>query len=220
MRLLLVEDEEDLCFLVRKGLKKKGYAVDVALDGEEALFLYSVNKYDLIILDLNLPVIDGLEVLRRIREKDFTIKVIIVSARSSVEDRVKGLDLGANDYLIKPFSFSELDARIRTLLRMNFTQLPNVLNVRGLSLDMNTREVSYEGKVIQLTGKEYRILEYMMINKDTVLPKLRIIEHIWDNEADVFNNALKFHMYSLRKKLPDNFIVNVRGQGYVVKSNE
>jgi DNA-binding response OmpR family regulator len=220
MRLLLVEDEADLCFLMKKGLKKKGYAVDVAMDGEEALFLYSVNKYDLIILDLNLPVIDGLEVLKRIRSKDLTIKIIIVSARSSIEDRILGLDLGANDYLVKPFDFNELDARIRTLLRMNFTQIPNILTIRGLTLDMKTKEVIFNEEQIKLTMKEYNILHYLMINKDTVLSKNRIIEHIWDNEADIYNNALKFHMHSLKKKLPLKYIVNIRGQGYVVKSNE
>lgn len=220
MRLLLVEDEADLCFLMKKGLKKKGYAVDIAMDGEEALFLYSVNKYDLIILDLNLPIINGLEVLKKIRSKDLTIKIIIVSARSSIEDRVIGLDLGANDYLVKPFDFNELDARIRTLLRMNFTQIPNIITIKGLTLDMKTKEVIFEEEKINLTMKEYTILQYLMINKDTVLSKNRIIEHIWDNEADIYTNALKFHMHSLKNKLPLNFIINIRGQGYVVKSNE
>ena len=220
MRLLLIEDEEDLCFLMKKGLKKKGYAVDVALDGEEALFLYSINKYDLIILDLNLPVIDGLEVLRRIRIKDLTIKIIIVSARSSIEDRVLGLDLGANDYLVKPFDFNELDARIRTLLRMNFSQLPNLIEVNGLTLNMKTKEITFNNETINLTKKEYNILEYLMLNKDNIISKDQIIEHIWDNEADIYSNALKFHMHSLKKKLPCNCIINIRGRGYMVKTNE
>lgn len=220
MKLLLVEDEELLAGAIAKGLKKLGFAVDQAHDGEEALYSYEINSYDLIILDLNLPLIDGLEVLRRIRKSDLETKILILSARSHINDRVLGLNEGANDYLIKPFDFEELLARIHNLLRWTFSQTPATLSVGGLSLDVPAKTVTLNGAALALTNKEYGILEYLMMNRGRVIPQSELIEHVWDSEADPFSNALKFHLHSLKKKLSQaDVICNVRGQGYTIKGD-
>ena len=219
MRLLVVEDEIDLAFLIKKGLQKEGYAIDIANDGEEALFLYQINDYDLIVLDLNLPLISGLEILRRIRKTDFVTKVLILSAYNSVEDRVTGLDLGANDYLIKPFDFKELAARIRTLLRINFSLNPTILSVGDLSLNLDTKKATIKQQEIALTKKEFSILEYLLRNKNQVISKEMLIEHVWDNETNTYDSALKFHLHSLRKKLSHQYIQNVFNQGYIIKDS-
>lgn len=219
MKLLLVEDEDELSFIIAKGLKKCGYVVDVAFDGEEALYYYEVNEYDLIILDLNIPKIDGLDVLRQIRKTDKTMKVIILSARSDIEDRVLGLDTGANDYLIKPFDFIELEARIRTLLRMMFIQQDRVLQCGGLVVDTKTKQAALHDNRLSLTKKEYSILEYMILHKEQILSSESIVEHVWNSEADLFSNSVKYHLHSIKKKLNDidgsrQYIVNIRGMGY------
>ena len=221
MRILLVEDEKDLNFILVKGLKKAGYAVDPAYDGEEALELFDINDYDLVILDLNLPIIDGMEVLKTIRQTNQSVKVLILSARSSIDERVKGLDAGANDYLVKPFDFKELEARIRNLLRMSFASQPSILKAQDLSIDTNTKKVFIAEQEVELTRKEYSILEYLMTNQDRLITNEELFEHIWDCEADEFSNTLKFHMHSLKKKLaivsPTEYIVNKRGQGYRIR---
>ena len=163
MRILLVEDEKLLSGYIAKGLQNSGYAVDAVYDGEEALYEYSINEYDLIVLDLNLPKKDGIEVLQEIREQDANIKIMILSARSKVDDRILGLDEGANDYLIKPFDFGELEARIRSLLRRSFAQEPSVLTVGKLRLDTKSKRVTCLDQEIVLTRKEYGILEYLII---------------------------------------------------------
>ena len=225
MKILLVEDETLLSNVVSKGLRKLGYAVDTAFDGEEACFYYETNEYDLIILDLNLPVIDGIDVLSRIRENDNKTKVIILSARISVEERVLGLDSGANDYLVKPFDFMELSARVRSLLRRDFVLKENVLKCGEICLDMAKKTVEISGNQIKLTKKEYSILEYLMLNKNRILSAEKIIEHVWESDADLFSNAFKFHIYSLKKKLNEasassDLIKNIRGQGYIIKDPE
>lgn len=219
MKVLLVEDEKLLSKLIAKGLRKHNYAVDCAYDGEEALELYHINQYDLMILDLNLPKIDGLEVLHRIREQDLTLRVLILSARGSVTDKVAGLDSGSNDYLTKPFDFSELEARIRALLRQEIT-IKNVELLCGpLKINTANRRVFWNTTQIDLTKKEYSILEYLMSHTDKVLSSEEIIEHVWDSEADLFSNSFHFHISSLRKKLAavsgkDDLIITVRGHGY------
>lgn len=224
MKLLLVEDEADLAELVARGLRRRGYAVDIAEDGEKALFCYDVNGYDLIILDLNLPAVDGLDVLKQIREKDGDTKIIILSARSRVDERVLGLDAGANDYLVKPFDFTELEARIRTLLRREFVQRESVLRCGELILDTVVRKVSVGGTEILLTKKEYAVLEYLMHNKGAVISAEQMMEHVWDSEANLFSNSLKYHIHCIKKKLDQagagqDYIGNIRGQGYVLKED-
>lgn len=216
MKLLLIEDEEDLVLMLTRALSKKGYAVDAAYDGEEGLYLYEVNEYDLIILDLNLPLIDGLEVLRRIREKDAYTKILILSARTSVEQRVEGLNLGANDYMLKPFDFAELEARINVLLRIDFIQSPSVLKCSGLKINLMSKEVSVDGTPVVLTKKEYSILEYLFRHRDEVVSSETLIEHVWSSDVDLFSNSLKFHIHSLKKKLNIPCIRNIRGQGYIL----
>lgn len=221
MKLLLVEDEEDLAAIISKGLKKSGYAIDNAYDGEEAVSLYEINEYDLIILDLNLPSMDGLEVLKVIREKDIYTKVLILSARSDIEDRVIGLDMGANDYLIKPFDYKELEARIRMLLRISFTQKSTVLICGDLKIDTVSKTVYLGHSSLLLTKKEYEILEYLFLNKDMVISAEQFIEHVWDSEADLFSNSLKYHIHSIKKKMNElgcnvEYIKNIRSQGYIL----
>lgn len=221
LRILLVEDEKMLSDVVAKGLRNAGYAVDVAYDGEEALFEYEVNEYDLIILDLNLPKVDGLDVLRKIRETDGEIKVLILSARTKVEDRILGLDEGANDYLIKPFDFGELEARIRGLLRRMFVQAPPALSFGNLQVDTNAKKVMIDGTEITLTRKEYGILEYLLLNKNQVISAEELTEHVWDNEFDPFSNTFRYHIHSLKKKLAmasgTDYIKTVHGQGYMME---
>lgn len=221
LRILLIEDEKVLSGYLAKGLTNSGYAVDTVYDGEEALFEYEVNQYDLIILDLNLPKIDGLDILHEIRKKDADTKVLILSARSSVDDRIVGLDKGANDYLVKPFDFGELEARIRNLLRRDFTQKPVTLLVGELVLDTKSKRVTFDEKEINLTRKEYGILEYLMLHKNQVKSAEEITEHVWNNDFDPFSNTFRYHIHSLKKKLNSasnlDFIKTIHGQGYIME---
>ena len=222
MRILLVEDERRLSGYIAKGLQNSGYAVDAAYDGMSALYEYGVNSYDLIILDLNLPKVDGLDVLREIRKTDGNIKVIILSARTKVSDRILGLDDGANDYLIKPFDFGELEARIRNLLRREFLQVPSTVSLGDLSLDTKAKRVTFQGTEIVLTRKEYGILEYLMFHQSQVISAEELTEHIWNNAFDPFSNTFRYHIHSLRKKLHTacqaEYIKTVRGQGYILEA--
>ncbi|MCI8520002.1 MAG: response regulator transcription factor [Clostridia bacterium] len=216
MKLLLIEDEEDLSAIIARGLRKTGYAVDCAYDGEEGLYMYGVNEYDLIILDLNIPVTDGIDVLKQIRTKDNRTKILILSARGQLEERVEGLNLGANDYMVKPFDFPELVARINVLLRIDFIQSPAILICGAVKMDTLKREVFVSHKKVALTKKEYSILEYLLRHKGEVVSAERLIEHVWDSEADLFSNSLKYHLSMLKKKLGVNCIKNIRGQGYII----
>lgn len=221
MKILLVEDEEELSGIVARGLRKCGYAVDTAYDGEEALDYYGTNVYDVIILDLNLPKIDGLAVLQSIRRKDKKTKILILSARSAVEDRVQGLDMGANDYLTKPFDFLELEARIRALSRIAYIQQENELSCDGLNLNMATKMVTFCDIKLPLTKKEYAILEYMMLHKGQVISTEQLLNHGWDSDADLFPDTLKYHIHSMKKKLAEagcnqDLVRNVRGMGYKI----
>lgn len=220
MKLLLVEDEEDLSAIVAKELQQSGYAVDTAYDGEEALYMYDVNEYDLIVLDLNLPVIDGLEVLKEIRKKDTHTKILILSARTQVEQRVEGLNLGANDYMVKPFDFSELEARINALLRIDFIQSPSVLKCGNLTINLLLKQADLSGETLTLTKKEYSILEYLFRHRDEVISAETLIEHIWNSDVDLFSNSLHYHIHSLKKKLNSSYIKNIRGYGYILSEED
>ncbi|WII37506.1 response regulator transcription factor [Paenibacillus thiaminolyticus] len=224
MKILLVEDEFALANVLAKGLKKCGYAVDKAMDGEEAIELHEINQYDVIVLDLNLPKLDGMEVLKLIRGNNKEINILILSARSEIENRIEGLDCGANDYLIKPFDFNELEARIRNLLRRSFKQQDTVLTCGSISIDTARKCAYADGQLIELTRKEYSLLQYLMLNKNSVISAERLIEHTWDSDTDLFSNSLKFHIYSLKKKLAGamgdkNMIQNIRGQGYMISDS-
>ncbi len=216
MKLLIIEDETALLNALKKGLSKSGYAVDTARDGEAALDKFYGAYYDVIVLDLNLPKLDGIDVLKAIRNEDEKTNVLILSARSEVEDKIKGLDLGANDYLAKPFSFNELQARIRALTRRDYNVKDTVLSCGDVVLDMALKKVQHAGKDISLRKKEYGILEYLMLHQGKIVSAETLFEHVWDSRADQFSNAFKVHLTSLRKKLPEGFIKTVRGEGYYV----
>lgn len=218
MRILVVEDEMDLCDAIAEGLQIDGYAVDKCYDGVEACELITVGTYDLVILDLNLPGMDGLDILREVREQSKDVKVLILSARAEVSDKVLGLDIGANDYLAKPFAFEELEARLRSLLRRSFVQENTILTYGALSLDTVKRSANASGTEISLTKKELALLEYFLLNKEKVISQEDLMEHVWDMEADSFSNAVRVHIASLRKKLKaslGNELIQTKiGQGY------
>lgn len=217
MKLLIVEDEATLRKALQKGFVKLGYAVDTASDGEAALEQYYGATYDAIILDLNLPKIDGLSVLREIRRDSQNAKVLILSARNEIDDRIDGLDLGANDYLGKPFAFRELEARVRALIRHSFAQGETHIKYGGLTLDTALKRVNNADGEIPLTRKEYGILEYLLRNRGAIVSAAMLVEHVWEGEGDAGFGSLKVHVGALRKKLPELSICNVRGQGYYVE---
>ena len=221
MRILIVEDEKKVAAFIKKGLEEETYAVDVAYDGEEGLYLGMENQYDLIILDLMLPVIDGLEVLSRLRGNKVDTPILLLTAKDSVEYKVTGLNTGADDYLTKPFAFSELLARIRVLLRRGKAETKTVLQVDGLTLDLVSHKVNRNGEEIELTGKEYSLLEYFMRNQGKVLTRTMIAEHVWDYNFDTFTNVIDVYVNHLRKKIdksyPDKLLHTLRGVGYIMK---
>ncbi|MDU7030445.1 response regulator transcription factor [Robinsoniella peoriensis] len=201
MRILIVEDETDLCDSIAEGLQIDGYAVDTCYDGEEAYELITTETYDLVVLDLNLPGMDGIDILSKVRSQDKNIKILILSARSTVSDKVTGLDSGANDYLAKPFDFEELEARIRCLLRRTFIQEDTILVWDSISLDTVRRSASVNGEELTLTKKELALLEYFLLHPDKVISQEEMMEHVWNMEADSLSNAVRVHIASLRKKL-------------------
>jgi heavy metal response regulator len=221
VRLLIVEDEYHLAEVLQKGLKEDGYAVDTVNNGEEALDLATVIEYDLIILDLMLPVKSGLEVLRELRGQENKVPVLILTAKDSIEDKVRGLDLGADDYLTKPFAFAELRARIRALFRRKLDESNNILKIDNLVLDTITHKVTRAGKEIELTVKEYSVLEYLMRNRGQVLSRTQIEEHVWDYRYGSNSNIVDVYIRYLRKKIDKDFdrklIETVRGRGYRLK---
>ncbi len=221
MRLLLVEDDKKLSSLLTECLRSDGYALDQCFRGDEAEELLSYENYDLVILDINLPGLDGLSLLRHLREGGNDTKVLILSAKSQITDKVRGLDLGANDYLAKPFHIEELEARIRNLVRRQFLQNDLVLKSQSLCFNTKTRE-AYAGKtLLTLTKKEQGILEYLLLNKGRPISQEELIEHVWDAQADSISNAVRVHISSLRKKLKCALgfdpIINRVGIGYFIE---
>ena len=218
MRLLICEDEEDILNGLAKGLRKLNYYVDTAMDGEEALSLYFESEYDLIILDLNMPKLDGLEVLKTIREDNAESKVIILSARDTLNDKVLGLDLGANDYLVKPFHFRELEARIRVLLRNNYSTNDDTIRIESqdITLYLSKKQVQKGGEIISLTPKEYSIFEYLCINKGNLISTGELLEHNIDMNANDASTVIKVHIAASRKKLGSDVIKTNRGMGYTI----
>ena len=220
MKILVVEDEEKLLESIREGLVHSGYVVDTALDGEEGSFMAFTNDYDLIILDINLPKKDGFEILKEIRERDREVNIIMLTALSDVDDRVRGFDLGANDYVLKPFHFEELKARIRSLLRRQTTIKDAVIDTSGISFDTTKRTFSIDGEILRLTAKEAGILEYLFFNLGRYVTTEELMEHVWNDEVDLFSNVVRVHMSALRKKLKarlgKNIIRNEIGKGYII----
>ena len=221
MRLLLAEDERDLNDILVQKLTKEGYTVDACYDGEEALDYLSVMEYDGVLLDIMMPKADGYQVLDKLRASGNHVPVLFLTARDAIEDRVKGLDSGANDYLVKPFSFKELMARVRTMIRLSKKNSSSVLQVADLTMDISSHTVKRAGKLISLSAKEYALLEYLMLNKNTVLSRDTIEQHIWTDEYEGGTNLVDVYISYLRRKIDDNAAVRlihtIRGSGYVLR---
>ena len=222
MRILLVEDEKKVSTFVERGLVAERYAVDVAADGREGLELAQTYSYDLIILDLNLPTLDGKEVLQRIRRTNTSVPVIVLTARDALDEKVKLFDLGADDYLTKPFAFAELLVRVKALLRRGPVNRSSTILIRDLELDRLTQQVKRAGRRMDLTAKEYSLLEYLMMNPNRVLSRNMIIEHVWDQSFDGITNIVDVYVRHLRAKLDDphdfKMIRTVRGAGYMIRA--
>ena len=218
MRILVVEDEKGLAHLIRRGLTEEGYAVDVAYDGEEGESFAESVPYDLIVLDIVLPRKDGFQVCSNLRNKGIKVRVLMLTGRDSVADRVKGLDTGADDYLIKPFQFEELTARIRALLRREIANASPVIQVGDITLNTATREVKRRGRAIDLNNKEYAILEYLMRNVNMVITRQMIEDHVWNFSLESSSNLVDVYIRRLRSKLDnpgeESLIETVRGAGY------
>lgn len=224
MRILVVEDERELCQTIVRSLRRLAYSVDPCYDGDAAIALLGSERYDLVLLDLNLPGADGMTVLRTLRQTDRNTKVLILSARSEVADKVAGLDAGANDYLAKPFHLEELEARIRSLTQRQFIQPDVCLSFGTLRFDTRSRSATVNGQAVPLTKKESGILEYLLLNQGRPVSQEELIEHVWDNSVDGFSNAIRVHISALRKKLRAAMgcdpIHNRIGEGYLLGGPE
>jgi len=222
MRVLIIEDEKKISNFIKRGLKEEGYAVDAAYEGEEGYFLAKTNEYDLIVLDIILPKMDGITLCRKLREGKVNTPVLILTARDTVRDKVTGLDAGADDYLTKPFAFEEFLARIRALLRKKDLPEATKLAVEDLELDLLTHKVTRQSKEIALTSKEYALLEYLMRNAGTVVTRTMISEHVWDVNFDTFTNVIDVYINYLRNKIDSDYkkklIHTLRGRGYILKA--
>ena len=220
MRILIAEDERSLNEIIVKKLTSDGYSVDACFDGEEAISVLSYTDYDAVILDIMMPKADGFALLRSLREAGKTTPVLFLTAKDAVSDRVKGLDSGANDYLVKPFAFEELSARLRAITRVPFGMAENVIAVADLTLDCSRQTVERGGKDISLSGKEYALLEYLMRNSGLVLSREKIENHIWNFDYEGGTNVVDVYISYLRRKVDDGFdkklIHTVRGRGYVL----
>ncbi len=224
MRLLLVEDDPRIVRFVAQGLREQAYAVDTTADGDDALYKASINEYDAVILDVMIHGLDGFEVCRQLRAGGSHIPVLMLTARDAVEDRVRGLDTGADDYLTKPFEVAELLARLRALLRRGHVVLPAIISVADLTIDTRGQRVSREGRAIQLTTKEYALLEYLARNTNRVVGRAEISEHVWDESYDPLSNSIDVHINRLRRKVDDGFpsplIHTRRGAGYILTADD
>ena len=222
MRILIAEDEKNLNQMLKRRLQEEYYSVDSCFDGQEALDYLSGAEYDAVVLDIMMPVLDGLSVLKKIRAKDKTLPVLLLTAKDSIEDRVTGLDAGANDYLVKPFAFEELLARIRVLLRKPAQTPKTCYKVADLEVHMDTQQVLRGGREVKLSGKEFALLRYMVQNEGIVLSRDRLEEHLWNFDYAGGSNVIDVYIRYLRKKLDEGheqkLIHTVRGSGYVLKA--
>ncbi len=220
MRILLVEDEARVAGFIAKGLREQCYAVDVAADGEQALYDAAVNDYDLVILDVMLPARDGYALCRELRASGFRAPILMLTARDSVDDRVAGLDSGADDYLVKPFDFKELLARLRALARRSGPPRPRIAQVADLTVDTGSHAVARGGKPVNLTAKEYALLEVLVLNEGRVVGREQIAQHVWDESFDPLSNIIDVYVKRLRNKLDTGYsrrlIHTRRGEGYLM----
>ena len=222
MRILLVEDEPRMANVIAKGLRENSYAVDVAEDGDAALYQASINDYDLIILDVLLPKRDGFQVCRELRTQGDSTPVLMLTARATIDDRVTGFDAGADDYLTKPFSFRELLARVRALLRRDAHLHPDVYQLEDLIIDSGSHRVSRAAREIELTAKEYALLEFLARHAGQLVSRTEIAAHVWDDSFDPFSTTIEVYMNRLRKKIDDEQSIKLlhtrRGEGYILES--
>ncbi len=220
MRILLVEDELNAARMLAKGLREQTYAVDIAVNGEDAIYQAQVNDYDLIILDIMLPQKDGFAVCEQLRVDGYNIPILMLTARDAVQDRIRGLDAGADDYLIKPFDFHELLARTRALLRRTLTLCPETITIADLLIDTQAHSVARAGYAITLTAKEYALLEYFARHVNKVITRSEIAEHVWDENFDAFSNLIEVYVKRLRRKIDDGHTLKLlrtkRGEGYIL----
>ena len=223
MKILLVEDEIDLNNVVTKYLKKNGYSIDSVFDGEEALDYLRYGEYDLVILDIMMPKVNGFEVIKELRNNGDNTAILMLTARDSADDKVKGLDLGADDYIVKPFDFKELSARIRAVVRRKYGNSSNKLIIDDLVLDTSEKSVTRAGIKIELTGKEYEVLKYLMQSKNRILSREQIKEHVWDYDYEGDSNIIDVLIKNIRKKIDitngNQIIYTKRGLGYVIYSS-
>lgn len=221
MKILIVEDEKILNNTINKSLKDAGYEVESAFDGFDAMEMIEIESYDLIVLDLNLPNMDGMEILKNLRKEDVETKVLILSARSQIQDKVEGLDAGANDFLQKPFHLDELKARVRSLTRRNFIQNNTELSFDKIKFDSKNRMIFIDDKELKLTRKEAGILEYLLLNQGRPVSQEELIDHVWDSSVDLLSNSIRVHISALRKKLKQELgydpIENRIGIGYLLR---
>ncbi len=224
MKVLVVEDEETLNKVITKRLKKENYSVDSAFDGQEALELFAVAQYDVLVVDVMMPKLDGFTLVKRLRAKGDTTPVLFLTARDSLDDKVTGLDAGGDDYLVKPFEFPELLARLRALLRRNYKATSNTIGVADLTMDTSTRRVCRAGQDIELTAKEYAILECLLRSAGSVLSRSQIQEHVWDFSYEGASNMIDVYINNLRRKIDKGhdvkLIQTVRGMGYTIREDD
>lgn len=224
MRILIAEDEKSLNRIIAKQLKASGYSVDCCFNGEEAYDLISMTDYDAAVFDVMMPKIDGFSLLKKIRNEGNNLPVLFLTARDSIEDRVEGLDIGADDYLVKPFAFEELLARIRVIIRKNSVSKSNVITVADLTVDISSKKVTRNGRDISLSAKEYELLQYLAVNNGIVLSREKIEDHIWNYDYEGGTNVVDVYIRYLRKKIDDDYdkklIHTVRGMGYVLREEK
>ena len=222
MRILIVEDEKRIADFIARGLKEEHYAVDIAYDGEEGLFQAEINPYDLMIFDIMLPKLNGVDICRQLRAKKINTPILMLTARAAVKDKVTGLNAGADDYLTKPFSFEELLARVKVLLRRLSPDKTSILKTGDLELNQLNHEVKRADKLIILTAKEFVLLEYFMLHAGQVISRSMISEHVWNEQFDSMSNVIDVHVRNLRNKIDDGYkkklIHTQRGSGYVLKN--
>lgn len=224
MRILIAEDEKSLNRIIAKQLKASGYSVDCCFNGEEAYDLISMTEYDAAVFDVMMPKIDGFSLLKKIRNEGNNLPVLFLTARDSIEDRVEGLDIGADDYLVKPFAFEELLARIRVIIRKNSVSKSNIITVADLTVDISSKKVTRNGRDISLSAKEYELLQYLAVNNGIVLSREKIEDHIWNYDYEGGTNVVDVYIRYLRKKIDDDYdkklIHTVRGMGYVLREEK
>jgi len=224
MKILIIEDERHLAGILKKGLEEKGFTVDLSHDGEEGLYMAETYSYDAVLLDIILPKIDGLAILKRLRQKGINLPVLMLTAKGEVEDKIHGLDIGADDYVAKPFNFSELVARLKAIIRRSKGKATPHIKIDDLEIDTNLRTVKRSGRDVRLSPTEYRIIEYLALNSGRVISRTELIEHVYDTEFDLDSNVIDVYINYLRNKIDKGFerqlIQTVRGAGYLIKGDE